>query len=122
MYNKTTVNRGDIWAVDLEPSEGSEMNKVRPCLVITNDLANKYARVIIVAPLTTTAPKRSYPFMVEVPDSANMPEHSWVHCGHIRALDKTRLGRYYTSLDSATMRKIDDALVEQLGITTRSTA
>ncbi len=122
MYGKTTVNRGDIWAVDLEPATGSEMNKIRPCLVITNDLANKYSRVIVVVALTTAVPNDHYPWMVEVPETANMPRQSWVHCAHIRAVDKARLGRYYTSLDSDTMQKVDEALIEQLGINTGSTA
>ena len=118
MYSKTTVNRGDVWAVDLEPTTGSEMNKVRPCLVVTNDIANRYSRVIVVVALTTAAPRKPYPWMVEVPETANMPRQSWVHCAHIRAVDKARLGRYYTSLDNDTMRKVDQALIEQLGINT----
>jgi mRNA interferase MazF len=120
VYGKTTVNRGDVWAVDLEPATGSEMDKMRPCLVVTNDLANQYSRVIVVVALTTAVPKKPYPWMVEVPETANMPQQSWVHCAHIRAVDKARLGRYYTSLDTDTMRKADEALIEQLGINARS--
>ena len=116
MYGKTTVNRGDVWAVDLEPATGSEMNKVRPCLVVTNNIANRYSRVIVMVALTTAAPTDPYPWMVEVPETANMPRPSWVHCAHIRAVDKARLGRYYTSLDTDTMRKVDEALMEQLGL------
>ncbi len=97
------------------------MNRIRPCLVVTNDLANKYSRVIVVVALTTAVPNDRYPWMVEVPETANMPRQSWVHCAHIRAVDKARLGRYYTSLDSDTMRKVDEALIEQLGINTEST-
>jgi mRNA interferase MazF len=120
VYGKTTVNRGDVCAVDLEPATGSEMDKMRPCLVVTNDLANQYSRVIVVVALTTAVPKKPYPWMVEVPETANMPQQSWVHCAHIRAVDKARLGRYYTSLDTDTMRKVDEALIEQLGINARS--
>ncbi len=120
MYGKTTVNRGDVWAVDLEPATGSEMNKVRPCLVVTNNIANRYSRVIVVVALTTAAPTDPYPWMVEVPETANMPRLSWVHCAHIRAVDKARLGRYYTSLDTDTMRKVDEALMEQLGLDAQS--
>ena len=120
MYGKTTVNRGDVLAVDLEPAKGSEMNKTRPCLVVTNDLANKHSRVILVVALTTAEPNDPYPWMVEVPDTANMPRQSWVHCAHIRAIDKARLVRYYTSLDSETMRRVDEALMEQLDLNRQS--
>jgi mRNA interferase MazF len=98
------------------------MDKVRPCLVVTNNIANKYSRVITVVALRSAAPKQPYPWIVEVPDTANMPRQSWVHCGHIRSVDKGRLGRYYTTLDSDTMRKVDEALMEQLGIYGQDTA
>jgi mRNA interferase MazF len=116
MYGKTTINRRDIWAVDLDPAQGSEMDKIRPCLVVTNNIANQYAQVITVVALTTTPPTKPYPFIVEVPDSAKMPEESWIDCAHIRAVDKSRLRRYYTSLDSDTMSKVDAALRVQLSL------
>ena len=97
------------------------MDKTRPCLVATNDTANRYAQIIIVAALTTTPPKKPYPFMVEVPDSAKMPEKSWIDCAHLRAVDKSRLGRYYTSLDSVTMSGVDAALRVQLSLNPKST-
>ena len=122
MQGKTTVNRGDVWAVNLEPSTGSELNKIRPCLIVTNDIANKYSRVISIVPLTTTEPRQPYPWMVEIPETANMPRQSWAHCGQIRVADKARFVRYYTSLDSATMRRVDEALIEQLGIDARNAA
>lgn len=120
MYGKTTINRGDVWAVDLDPAQGSEMNKIRPCLVITNDAANRYAQVITVVALSKTPPSKPYPFIVEVPDTAMMPEQSWVDCAHIRAVDKSRLGRYYTSLDSSTVGKVDAALRVQLSLNPKS--
>lgn len=116
MHNKSTVCRGDVWVINLEPHIGSEMNKARPCLVVTNNTANKYARIITVAALTSTPPKQPYPFIVEVPDSANMPRASWIHCSHIRSVDSARLVRYITSLDSTTMSKVDAALAVQLDL------
>jgi mRNA interferase MazF len=117
MHGKTTVNRGDIWAVDLDPAKGREMKKRRPCVVVSNDTANKYSPLVTVVVITTTAPSKAYRFMVEIPKSANMPEPSWVHCGQIRTVDKEqRFGRYYTSLDADTMRKVNAALLVQLGI------
>lgn len=121
MYGKSTINRGDIWAVDLDPAQGSEANKIRPCLVVTNDTANSYADVITVVSLSTTPPKKHYPFMVEVPDTARMPKESWVDCAHIRAVDKSRLRKYYTSLDSSTVSKVDAALRAQLSLNPKST-
>lgn len=110
------VNRGDVWAVDLEPARGSEMNKERPCLVVSNDIANRYSPLVTVVAVTSQAPKRTYPFMVEVPGSAKMPKKSWITCAHIRTVDKARLSRFITKLDSPTIKKVDEALAEQLGM------
>jgi mRNA-degrading endonuclease toxin of MazEF toxin-antitoxin module len=61
--------------------------------------------------ITTTEPSKAYRFMVEIPKSANMPERSWIHCGQIRTVDKEkRLGRYYTSLDVDTVRKVGESV------------
>ncbi|MBA3472242.1 MAG: type II toxin-antitoxin system PemK/MazF family toxin [Rubrobacter sp.] len=116
MHGKSNVSRGDVWAVNLDPSKGAEANKIRPCLVVTNNIANKHSPLITVTVITTTAPRKPYPFMVEVPSTANMPQQSWIHCGQIRTVDKGRFGRYYTSLDSDTMRKVGDALRVQLDL------
>ena len=46
-----------------------------------------------------------------------MPKRSWVDAAHLRTVDRSRLtGRYYTSLDKATMEKVNDALKEQLSL------
>ena len=47
------IQRGDIFSVDFEPVRGSEQGKVRPALVIQNDIGNRYSPTIIVAALTT---------------------------------------------------------------------
>ena len=117
MYGKTTVNRGDVWAIHLDPTRGREMNKTRPCLVVSNNTANKYSPLVTVALITKTVPGKPYRFIVEIPESANMPERSWIHCNQIRTVDREqRFGRYYTSLDADTMRKVNRALRVQLDL------
>jgi mRNA interferase MazF len=114
---KTTISRGDVVEVNLDPSTGREMAKTRPCLVVSNNIANRYSAVINVVPITSREPSKSFPFIVEIPDSANMPKRSWVDAAHIRTVDRSRLTeRYYTSLDRATMEKVNDALKEQLSL------
>lgn len=115
---KTTVSRGDVLEVDLEPAKGSEMAKTRPCLVISNNIANQSSPVISVAAVTSQEPKKSYPFLVEIPKSARMPKKSWVNLAHLRTIDRQRLtGKFLTSLDQETMRKVDTAIKRQLGLT-----
>ena len=47
------VNRFEVYLVDLDPTVGSEINKSRPCLVVSPDEINHNLRTVIVAPLTT---------------------------------------------------------------------
>ena len=64
---KPDYRRLDIWYVRLDPIEGREAQKTRPCLVLQNDLGNKYSDVTIIAPFLE--PKK-YPFVVIVEPSA----------------------------------------------------
>ena len=56
------VSRGDVFLVTLNPAQGHEIRKTRPCVVVSPDELNAHLRTFIVAPLTTGA--YSYPFRV----------------------------------------------------------
>ncbi|ERH13529.1 MAG: growth inhibitor [halophilic archaeon J07HB67] len=61
------IQRGDVVIVELSPTKGSEQRGVRPCLVVQNDVGNRYAPTTIVAPFTSNYdPDDTYPFEVEV--------------------------------------------------------
>ena len=47
------VNRGEVYLVNLDPTVGSEIQKTRPCLVISPNEMNRHIRTVIVAPMTT---------------------------------------------------------------------
>lgn len=115
-FESKRITRGDVWTVDLEPVRGSEMNKERPCLVVSNDIANRYSSVVTIVAVTSRAPKKSYPFMVKMPENAGMPKRNWITCAHIRTVDKTRLGRLVTKLGRITLEEVNEALSEQLDI------
>ena len=53
-----------IVLVNLDPTQGSEIQKTRPCLIISPNEMNKYLQTIVVAPMTTSS--RPYPTRVEV--------------------------------------------------------
>lgn len=114
--NKAKLDRGDVWEVDLEPVEGREIGKKRPCVIVSNNIANRYSSVVVIVAVTSQPPKKPYPFMVKVPKTAGMPKESWVNCVYVRTVDKSRLRRFITNLDSDTMSKINVALAEQLGM------
>jgi mRNA interferase MazF len=47
------IRRGDIWWVSLDPTQGSEIKKTRPCVVITHNTLNKLRKTVVVVPLST---------------------------------------------------------------------
>ena len=49
------VARGEVWWVSLDPTQGAEIRKTRPCVVLTHDTLNKLRRTVVVVPLSTAA-------------------------------------------------------------------
>jgi mRNA interferase MazF len=80
------VVRGEIWLVNLDPTVGSEIQKTRPCVVISPPEMHDYLRTAIVAPMTTA----SYPapFRIAVRHGG---KNGLILLDQIRAVDKTRL-------------------------------
>jgi mRNA interferase MazF len=111
-------SRGDISYVNLGDAVGSEPNKVRPCVVIQNDLGNRYSSILIIAIITgaENVPKK-YPVDVEVPKGeGGLDKDSVVQCNLIRCVDEKRMQASIGRLAPATMRKIDDALKISLAL------
>jgi len=49
------IKRGDIWWITLDPTQGAEIQKTRPCIVLTHDTVNRLRRTVVVVPLSTAA-------------------------------------------------------------------
>lgn len=99
-----------------DPVLGSEQAGERPALVVQNDVGNRHAPTTIVVPLTRRQPSRPYPFLVAVTGvpGARM---SWIHCGQVRAVDKSTLtGAPIAVLDAQDMLRVGDALRASLGM------
>jgi mRNA interferase MazF len=63
MVETTRVRRGDVFLIGLDPTKGQEIQKTRPCLVVSPDELNEHLSTYIVAPMTTGG--HPYPFRVE---------------------------------------------------------
>jgi len=101
------VARFDIWLVSLDPTQGSEIRKTRPCLVVSPDEMNNWLRTVIVAPMTTA--ERSYPTRVPI---AFAGKDGQVALDQIRTIDKTRLERRLGSAEETTARAVCATLGE----------
>ena len=49
------IKRGEIWWISLDPTQGSEIKKTRPCVVLSHDTLNRLRRTVVVVPLSTAA-------------------------------------------------------------------
>ena len=80
------VNRGEVYLVDLDPIVGSEVQKTRPCVVVSPDEMNQYIRTIVIAPMTTKS--RNYKSRVAINFGDKQGQ---IMLDQIRTIDKKRL-------------------------------
>ena len=104
--------RGEVHWVNLDPTVGSEINKRRPCVIVSNDAGNAISHRIIVAPVTSSV-KHVYPFEAKVEIQGKSGK---VLLDQIRSVDKQRLCGYICILDASIMEHLDRALKISLGL------
>ena len=99
--------RFDIYLINLDPTIGSEIKKVRPCVVVSPDEMNGHIRTVIVAPMTTKG--HPYPTRVRCRFAGKQGE---IALDQIRAVDKSRLVKRIGKLQSATQQQVLLTLAE----------
>lgn len=88
MVGGPRVRRGDVFLVDLNPTRGTEIQKTRPCLVVSPEALNAHLRTFIVAPLT----RGGHPYPFRVPCRFR-GRSGHVVLDQIRTVDRERLVR-----------------------------
>lgn len=115
------MRRGEIVSIDFDPAQGSEANKTRPAVIVSNDAANATATrlgrgVITVVPVTSNI-ARVYPFQVMLPaDQTGLPRDSKAQAEQIRSVSVERVGRLLGRLPAALIAELDRALRVHLGL------
>lgn len=111
------VKRGEIWLVNLDPTVGHEMRKIRPAVIIQNNIGNKYSPLTIVAPLTSQGTEKIYPVEVLLTsENADVDKDSKVLLSQIRTIDKIRLVRKLGSVNLEVIENLNQALKISLGL------
>lgn len=109
------MRRGDIVWVDLDPALGSEANKSRPAVIVSNDGANRRADdlgrgVVTVVPLTRRTDPL-YPFQVLLPSArTGLPVTSKAQAEQVRAVSVARVGERIGRAPADLMDALDDAI------------
>ena len=115
------MRRGEIRLVDLEPVRGSEANKRRPAVLVSNDGANTTAQrlgrgVVTVVPITSNV-AQVHPFQVLPPsDEAGLRKPAKAHAEQVRSIDVDRIGPLVGHLNLALLHQLDEALRLHLGL------
>ena len=105
------VKRGEIFLVNLNPTIGSEQGKIRPVLIIQNNVSNKYSPTTIIAPITSKLYSKEYPTNVEISkEESNLEKDSTILLNQIRTVDKSRVKKKLSGLPIEVMQKVNKAI------------
>lgn len=99
------VARFDVFLCSLDPTIGSEIRKMRPCVVVSPNELNRHARTVVVAPMTTGS--HAYPTRIPCVFEG---KSGHVVVDQLRAVDKARLVKPLGKLDPETQRAVLDVL------------
>jgi mRNA interferase MazF len=106
------MKRGEVWWVNFDPALGSETQKIRPAVIMSNDASNKALSRVTVVPFTSNI-SRVYPcnVLVDVGETTGK-----LMADQIMTADKSRLNKYIDVLSSDDMAKVEDTVRMHLGL------
>ena len=97
--------RGEIWLAALDPTLGSEIQKTRPCVVVSPPEMNDHLRTMVVAPMTIG----SHPAPFRIPITFQR-KHGLILLDQLRTLDRQRLVKRLGIANAATLAKVLEGL------------
>ena len=111
------MKRGEIYYANLSPTVGSEIDKRRPVLVVSNDANNRAANTVTILPITSNV-TRVYPFEVLLnPEDSGLPKPSKVQAQQVRTISKQRISSDAVgSLSEEIMQLVNAALKLHLDV------
>ncbi|HEY7314245.1 MAG TPA: type II toxin-antitoxin system PemK/MazF family toxin [Gemmataceae bacterium] len=105
------INRFEIYLINLDPTLGSEIQKTRPCLVVSPDEINHNLRTVIIAPMTTKG--KAYPSRVPCRFKR---KNGQIVLDQIRTVDQSRLIKRLGQLDAKTAAAVLDTLQQMFAL------
>ncbi len=101
------MNQYDIVLVNLDPTVGSEIQKTRPCVIVSPNEINHNLQTLVVSPMTTSS--RKYPTRVEVKHNGKT---GWIAIDQIRTIDKVRVIKTLGTLNKSEIFKVKSVIKE----------
>lgn len=103
------VNQYEIYWIVLDPTLGSEISKIRPCLIISPNDSNAYLNTVIIAPITSTI--KTYPMRMEL---ILENKKGQIALDQVRCVDKARIKNKMDSLNNSEIIKLKGLIKEYL--------
>lgn len=103
------INQYEIFWVNLDPTIGHEIKKIRPCVIISPDEMNNNIDTVIIAPITSKS--KNYPTRLKI---SLEKKDGWIVLDQIRTIDKQRLKDKLGKLEESETLKIKNVLKEML--------
>jgi mRNA interferase MazF len=95
------LTTGDVWLVQLDPTVGSEIQKTRPCVLISPPEMHQHLRTVIVAPMTTGSRPAAFRVPITFKGRTGL-----ILLDQIRTLDKVRLVRREGAVTATTLKRV----------------
>ncbi len=108
------MKQGEIWYASLNPIEGSEQAGYRPVIILSGNLANEYAPMVICCPLTTKLKNYQGNPILEPNEQNGLKEKSEVMMIQVRSISKGRLKEKIGSVPKTTIQKMRQTLDDLL--------
>ena len=110
MANAVNAARGEVWQVNLNPTQGHEQSGIRPALIVSEDTFNNGpADLVIVVPITSVG--KGIPFHVEIkPPESGLTMRSFIKCEEIRCVSKQRLSQRLGEVSKRTIENVEDRI------------
>lgn len=101
------ISQYQIILVNLDPTIGNEIQKTRPCVVLSPDEMNKHLRTVVIAPMTTSS--KNYPTRIEVKHDNKL---GWIVLDQIRTIDKQRIINDLGKLSKPEIKEVKSVIKE----------
>lgn len=103
------IHQYEVFWISLDPSQGSEMSKTRPCVVVSPDEMNEFLRTLIIIPITSTI--KAYPWRISCIISNKQGS---IATDQIKVVDRSRIGSKIGKLSKSEINFLKDTLHRML--------
>jgi len=112
------IKRGEIFLAALDPVIGHEIAKIRPVIIVSNDVGNKHSGTVTIIPVTSKNLEKIYPFEIDLPKKVTkLKKDSKGKADQIRTLDKARLIKSIGRLNNTELvNNMDSAIKIHLNL------